>query len=295
MNGQRRRKFDMSSRAPSADGRPQPIEVLLGVAILVRVHACVTAGVCIVVGVLLTEQTLPLDTIAVMVLVVSAVTAAGNTINDYVDREIDTVNRSKRPIPSGVISPRQACLLAVALFVAGVGASLFLSVWCLVFAFANSCLLVLYAVVSKKLGIMKNLIVGYLVGSVFVFAAYSPDRLNITLFVLAGCAALATVAREIVKDIEDMEGDRLHGATTLPIVLDVRRSYLIAYSVLMLAILISFIPYFMGRMNDLFLILNILGCATFAVGWFGHDAQRTQKIIMAGSIVELVAFVAGSN
>ena len=270
------------------------LRVAIGGADLMRVHACVTAGLGVVVSALLSRPPLTVATVSIMVFVVFAIIGAGNAINDFVDRDIDTVNRAKRPIASGAISPGQALFQAVTLFALGLGTSLFLSGWCMAFASANSLLLVLYAMASKRIGIAKDLIVGYLVGSIFLFGVYAPDRLNPTVIVLACCAALATVAREIVKDIEDVEGDRLHGATTLPIVLDARRSYLIAFSALAGAGLLSFVPYVLGRMNDLFLILNLLGCVIFVVAWFGGGARKVQQIIMTGSIVELAAFVVGS-
>ena len=46
-----------------------------------------------------------------------ALTAASMAINDYVDRKIDAINEPKRPIPSGLMKPREA-LQALALIAA---------------------------------------------------------------------------------------------------------------------------------------------------------------------------------
>ncbi len=85
-------------------------------------------------------------------------------------------------------------------------------------ALFNSLLLILYAKTLKGTPpLLGNLSIGYLTGSVFYSGAsifgFGGIKALSVLFLLA---ALAITAREIVKDIEDMEGDSLEGADTLP-------------------------------------------------------------------------------
>ncbi|MFO0895730.1 MAG: UbiA family prenyltransferase [Phycisphaerales bacterium] len=47
--------------------------------------------------------------------------AAGMILNDWFDRQVDAVERPRRPIPSGAIPPRQALLAGAALLLAGCG------------------------------------------------------------------------------------------------------------------------------------------------------------------------------
>ena len=267
--------------------------IVRGVVVLIRAHACATAAAGVVVGGFLADATLAADKVLLMATVVFLLTAGGNALNDFVDRDIDRINRAIRPIPSGALAPNHALFLALGLFALGVGASLALSPWCVALALVNSAVLIFYARSSKRLHVIKNVIVGYLVGSVFLFAAYTPDRLNSMVVALACCAGLATFAREIVKDVEDLDGDRHHGARTLPIILDARRAYLISFSALALAVLVSLIPYAMGLMNDLFLVLNMCGAAVFVVARYAASPRDAQRLIMAGSTIELTAFVAG--
>ena len=50
------------------------------------------------------------------------------------------------------------------------------------------------------------------------------------IFLVIGCFGfLLTFLREIVKDMEDIEGDRKFDCKTLPIVLGIRKSKLIIY------------------------------------------------------------------
>jgi geranylgeranylglycerol-phosphate geranylgeranyltransferase len=277
------------------NGKNKIIRTMYNIARLTRAPGSATAGLGVVVGVFLTDPPLPTETIFVMVLVVFTITAAGFAINDVFDQDIDRINRSKRPIPSGEITTDQAKIVSVVLYAIGIGSSFLLSPWCIAIAVANSIILTLYAKKSKRIGIGKDLTTGYLVGSVFIFGTYSYDRLNMTIVALACCSALATFARDIVKDIEDTEGDRRHGAATLPIVVGARKSYVIAFTALGAAILLSFLPYALGRMNDLFLVINIVGCVILGGSKFAGSAQKTQRLIMLGSVVELIAFLVGPN
>ena len=64
------------------------------------------------------------------------------------------------------------------------------------------------------------------------------------LFVLFLLAALAITAREIVKDIEDIEGDKVEGADTLPIRVGAKKAGYLAVFIGLLAVLLSPLPYF---------------------------------------------------
>jgi hypothetical protein len=75
--------------------------------------------------------------------------------------------------------------------------------------------------------------------------------------VLFALAALSTAAREIVKDVEDMEDDREEGLRTLPIVIGARTSLVLAAIVLALAVLVSPVPFVRGTFGFAHLVLVI--------------------------------------
>jgi len=55
-----------------------------------------------------------------LVLATSGIYAAGCVLNDFCDREVDARERPSRPLPSGVVSGREALLLTFFLFAAGI-------------------------------------------------------------------------------------------------------------------------------------------------------------------------------
>jgi geranylgeranylglycerol-phosphate geranylgeranyltransferase len=258
---------------------------------LMRVHSSVAAVMSIVaVAVLLNENPWSAPVVTAS-LVVSLVTGAGNALNDYHDRQIDTINKQSRPLPSGAISPEAALAFSWMLFGFGIAACLWLDVACLVVALLNSGLLVWYAKYSKRWGIAKNLVVSYLVGSVFLFASLAVHKITLLVAILGVCASLATLSREIVKDIEDAEADRASGARTLALTLGTPKARRLAFSVLGGSVVLALVPYGLRLMHEKSLLLILLGAVMFARGYRLNDAGKAQKYIMAGSLVELCAFV----
>ncbi|HIJ05757.1 MAG: Digeranylgeranylglyceryl phosphate synthase [Methanomicrobiales archaeon 53_19] len=172
------------------------------------------------------------------------ITGAGNTINDACDAAIDAINRPDRPIPSGELSVKTAYLYAALLFILGLSAAFFTNPLCLAIAIINSILLLLYARILKGTVLFGNIAVAYLSGSIFLFggALAGVDGLIITV-PLAGITLFGTLAREIVKDAEDIDGDAAGGATTLPMAIGISRSGTIAFGSAIIAVIVSFIPF----------------------------------------------------
>ena len=164
-------------------------------------------------------------------------TAAGNADNDACDLESDRVNRPERPLPAGKLSPgsvrRAAFLLyALAILVSGLA-----DPWHGALAAGMALLLLAYNRGLKGKPLVGNLAVSLLCA----LAIYFPEFPALPMRTLPACvfALLATMAREIVKDAEDVEGDNAAGLKTFPIVagLVAARKLALAVTVLILALL----------------------------------------------------------
>jgi len=233
------------------------------------------------------------------------VTGAGNAINDYFDSEIDKINKPKRPIPSGRITKPDVGMLSIALFLVGIGISKFINEYCLILAVLNSVILVLYARYSKKLLLISNLAISYLVTSIFLFGVAATIQEGFEFFdlkeirivmVITACAFLMTFSREIVKDIEDIEGDRREYAKTLPIVLGKDKAEKAAATLAAGAILFSFLPFVIHPPAfSLFVygVLILLADTIFFLSFTMHPALG-QRLMVIGMAVALVAFFLGS-
>ncbi len=232
-------------------------------------------------------------------LIVFLITGAGNTINDYFDVGIDAVNKPLRPIPSGQIGLSQALYFSLILFAAGISLGFLINTICGLIALFNSLLLIYYARTLKRTVLFGNLTVGYLTGSTFLFggALFGIAGLK-TLSVLFLLATFATIAREIVKDIEDIEGDKKDGANTLPIKIGAKSSAYVAASVGFLAVLASPIPYMQSILSPTYLYVVGIADVLFAIAVFEiivrSNAARSSKLFKIAMMFALLSFAAGS-
>ena len=230
----------------------------MSVSALVRItrpHNAVVAGLTALLGYLIATGTLTSPSLLLAVVVV-LVTAAGNVINDVYDIEIDRINRPERPIPSGEISLRGAKVYTVALFAGGIALAALTTPLCLLIALINSVILVAYAVWLKRTPVFGNIAVAYLTASIFLFGgAFAGIEGLIRNISLATITFLATVAREVLKDAEDVDGDAAGGARTLPMIIGIQGTGVVAFACACGAVAASILP--IGDWWGLFYLIAI--------------------------------------
>ena len=209
---------------------------------------------------------------ALFTLSVILISAAGYVVNDIYDTGMDKINKPKKVVVGKSISKDQAFNIYTGLNLAGLAIGFYLSylVDHINFAFvyvASSLLLYQYAVSFKKILLVGNLIISLLGGiSVFIVVLYdllpAIDNENRELIyqafkiisVYSVFAFVITLIREIVKDIEDIEGDRKFGVKSLAIEIGIDRTKKIA-SVISLLPLITIFYY----------ALNFLAIQTYSL------------------------------
>lgn len=223
-------------------------------------------------------------------------TGAGNAINDYFDREIDRINAPDRPIPRGDVSPRGALALSTGLFAVAVGLSLVLPWLAIAIAVIDLLALIAYTELFKGLAGVGNIVVAGLGGSTFLFggAAVASGSLR-TVATLALLAALSTITREIVKDVEDLDGDRQEGLNTLPIAVGARPALAVALVSCLIAVLASPVPYLEGTFGRAYLTILIPADLVLLAGTMEafRDPSAAQSHIKYGMFLAAAAFIAG--
>jgi len=169
------------------------------------------------------------------------IAASGYIINDYYDIKIDLVNKPDRVVIGRYIKRRWALLIHQ--FFNGAGIALGLLVdkkIALVNLFAVFCLW-LYSNQLKRLPFWGNLMVAILTGfSLLVLAVYYPGHQR-QVWVYATFSFFITLIREIIKDMEDVKGDELHGCKTLPIIWGIARTKRLVFGFIAIFISILFV------------------------------------------------------
>ena len=194
----------------------------------------------------------------VMIVAISAflLTSAGNALNDFWDVDADRINKPSRPIPSGKINRNSALFFAIILFITGTGLGLLVNpvifaLFCLV-----SVLLVLYTIWMRKILLIGNLTIGLLTGLTLIAGGISARAIKGAI-IPAFFAFLIIVAREIIKDIEDVEGDNITNLSSLPLKLGQKKAMYISLIFIFSIILFSPLPYFFGIYSIYYLIFVV--------------------------------------
>jgi geranylgeranylglycerol-phosphate geranylgeranyltransferase len=278
---------------------------------LIRYENCLMAGFAATTGTFIAKNIMaseafdlfhlknyPFLDMGLVFLVVFLISGAGNVINDYYDFKIDSINRPDRPIPSGRVKLKEALYFSYLLFALGTFLAFSIQHICGFIAFFNSLMLILYAKTLKSTPFLGNLSIGYLTGSTFLFGAsvFGFGGLK-ALFVLFVLSALAITAREIVKDIEDMEGDQMEGIDTLPLRIGTKKASYIAVLIGFLAIFLSPLPYLMSVLGLRYLYFVLLA----DLGFFAAIHQilalknpaKSSKMFKIAMFFALLAFIAG--
>jgi 4-hydroxybenzoate polyprenyltransferase len=217
----------------------------------------------------------------VIVIIAVAIAAAGNIINDYFDLKIDLVNKPNDVIIDRYISKKTSFFCYIILNCLAFFLSFYIAYSTHYFLiFIANCfsilLLFLYAKFLKKTLLFGNILVSFLTVWVLLILAAPPywyNKLEFYVFKIGCvysifCFALS-MAREITKDIEDIEGDVLQGCKTVPIVWGSNAAKNIVVSILCFVVIILAYceivllnnhQYFLASFSIIFISMPTLFC-----------------------------------
>ena len=168
------------------------------------------------------------------------VAAGGYVINDIFDIETDHINRPEKLILSKHISPKSAKIFYAMLtsigIISGFLTGLGMGILCIVLAI----LLYFYSSDLKGQMLQGNLLISLMAGMVVYVASRGVFNVQNTYFAeYASVAFLITMARELIKDIEDIEGDKAQEYETYPILKGIRATKILAVIFLIITMFIA--------------------------------------------------------
>jgi geranylgeranylglycerol-phosphate geranylgeranyltransferase len=168
--------------------------------------------------------------------------ASGNIINDIYDIDIDRVNKPSRPLPSSKISIKESYILYFALIAVSAFISSLLNEKAIAIVLVSILILFFYSKYLKRIPLVGNITVAFLTGLVFIFGGVVVEN-PAAAIVPALVAFLINLIREIVKDMEDVEGDRKSGVITFPIKFGFQKSKIIILIITISLILYTIYPF----------------------------------------------------
>lgn len=212
------------------------------------------------------DETLPGWVFGLLSLSTILIAGAGYVINDIFDVQIDQVNKPADKIIGKDISATRAerfywFLTAMGLL-GGFVTAVIIDYINFVFIYILTALLLwFYSSTLKKLPVIGNLVIAFLsalsfyllwlaelIDGGFLFGPYdSPILGSILAWGYTAFAFVINILREIIKDIEDLEGDKYFGGRTLPVVIGVQATRYVALVIAFFVFLMTIgAQYLMG-------------------------------------------------
>jgi 4-hydroxybenzoate polyprenyltransferase len=200
-----------------------------------------------------------------LVLATVFITAAGYVINDYFDIKTDLINKGK--VIVGTKIPRRQAMMWHNIFnIIGVSAGFYIS-WKAGYMMMGAMFLIVsgllyfYSASYKRQFLIGNIIVALLTALVpllvvfyewpalyryYSVNAVSLPHLDFIFYWVGGFAVFAfltTLSREIIKDIEDFEGDVAYGRNTVPVVIGVLLAKIVSISLVIITVVLLYLTW----------------------------------------------------
>ena len=249
------------------------------------------------------EALLDYPEVALATLSVLFFMAAGNALNDLSDVEIDKIAHPSRPLANGSISISETKMLIGILSLLSV-ASLLGCLYLMEGSRAYTAGIYVAAVIlmltydhgpqTKQKGLVGNVAISSLVAAVVLYGASSIEGLDALLcWYVAGVVFFVNLAREIIKDCQDMEADS-DSRQTLPMKIGKENSRMVAYVLTLIGIVFLYIPYWQGPFlfGQLFLQSPAIVLLMSLNGpmWKGEDYAVATRLRIA-MLLGLVSFI----
>ncbi|MBN1503804.1 MAG: geranylgeranylglycerol-phosphate geranylgeranyltransferase [Candidatus Eisenbacteria bacterium] len=226
--------------------------------------------------------------------------AFGYAINDYYDVAADRVTKPSRPIPSGALSRRT--VLAIALLCAALAlvTAVFLPLLPSLLVMVAVLLVWFYSLRVKRTGVAGNVLVAFLSASTLLFGGLCAGDARKAVFPTL-LAFLANLPREILKDVQDLEGDVMMGGQTLARLSGRRAAVRVASVFMLVLVAASIAPYALREYNRAYLIIVLLIDVVVALMafslWYSASQRKVTvsvRLMKSAMYLGLVAILLGS-
>jgi len=214
--------------------------------------------------------------------------SAGNIINDIYDLEIDKINKPGRVLPRQQLSKTSATLLYFTFFTASLILGGINGLNSFFFILFVELIIFLYSYNLKKIVLIGNLIVASLTASALIYGALVAGNLSAGV-IPAIFALFLNFIRELVKDMEDFEGDSLHSVTTFPVKYGMKMTSRLIYGLIVTVIIISILPFYLNIYKvEYFIIIMVIVNPIFVyIIKLLHESEDKKNLNKASSFIKL--------
>lgn len=214
--------------------------------------------------------------------------SAGNIINDIYDLEIDKINKPKRVLPEQILSITNAKLLYFLFFSAALILGALNGMFSFAFILFIEVVIFLYSDTLKKIVLIGNVVVALLTASALIYGTLIAGNLSAGL-IPAIFAFFVNFIRELIKDMEDLEGDTLYSIITFPIKYGMINASRLIYGLIITVIIITALPFYLNIYKvEYFIIIMVIVNPIFVyIIKLMQESKDKNSLNKASSLIKL--------
>jgi geranylgeranylglycerol-phosphate geranylgeranyltransferase len=214
--------------------------------------------------------------------------SAGNIINDIYDLEIDKINKPKRVLPKQLLSITNAKLLYFLFFSAALILGALNGMFSFAFILFVEVVIFLYSDTLKKIVLIGNVVVALLTASALIYGTLIVGNLSAGL-IPAIFAFFVNFIRELIKDMEDLEGDTLNSIITFPIKYGMINASRLIYGLIITVIIITTLPFYLNiyKMEYFIIIMVIVNPIFVYIIKLIQESKDKNSLNKASSLIKL--------
>ena len=269
--------------------------------LMMRLPNCFMIGFAVVVGEAIASQVVPANAAFFGFMAGFLLLGAAMVLNDYFDREIDSINAPERPIPSNRVKPSQAVSFAVILASVGFLCATVTGVLTSIVAIFSIALTVAYNSRFKKMGLVGNSMVSANVAVPFVYGGFAVGNVSWPLLIFSLLAFLSSLGREVVKGIVDVTGDKVKGVNSVAVTKGSSYAARQGATLFLIAVVLSVLPLILHMVSFYYVPLVLICDMGFLLTSYSivtnptpYNAKRSKKYVLVWMTFGLLAFVLGT-
>jgi 4-hydroxybenzoate polyprenyltransferase len=242
----------------------------------------------VVVAILISQsEQLELYTILFASIAASLVAAEGNIVNDIYDVETDKISHPERVLVLGTLSKKESWYLYLSLNFTSILIAASLNSMLLVIVFVTTILLFVYSVHLKKLPFIGNILIALITGLAFIYGGFAANNPSAAI-IPAVFAFLINLVREIVKDMQDIEGDSKAGVATFPIKYGFQKSKILILIITFSLILFTLYPFIIQhyKIEYFMVVMVFVNPLLILCLKFLFDAKKENKLSVVSNMLK---------
>lgn len=231
----------------------------------------------------------------------SFIAASGNIVNDIFDYNIDLINRSNRPLPAKEMTINFAIFLYLFFTCLGLIFAQQVSWESFFIAVFVSLILLLYSFLLKQIPLLGNIAVSVCTALAFIYGGVAVNSWEASI-IPAIFAFLINLIREIIKDIEDIEGDEKNNVITFPSKFGIQKTKNVLTFIIIILIGFTFYPFIKEIYSIEYFIIILLTVDLLLVyfireiksNMFIYKISTISKLLKLSMIFGLIAIFLGN-